>query len=617
MQTIGANPEPPPNPPVRPTMSKPERDESRPADWVHAAGVSGEPTLEDKPPRLHWALIVAGPIGLACAVVLSMWSSSRRILHSVDVQVDARWQAGERLALRTQVFGGDLRPLDRELVVGAELVDAQGVAHPLGSLTQVGAGLAQGEVDVPALAPGSAELHLRFEPDGQAAFEEVVPVELVDARASATGTQVIAGSNLQWGDDSDPQPADLRIDLRFADRVLAGFRNQVFVRITDVQGKPWAPKDRAAKARVVLISGEWSGAQGNADDPPVVFEGPLDRLGLADFAGVLSSEVVRFEVRLPGPDPIVVPTPVDAPPVAEAPPPAPPPQFAGPKRTVRFVSHAGTVQVLASADFARPGDTLKIEVEAISSRKPVFVDVHAPDGSWIASFTPPLIVPQVREWTIPESIAEGLLQFESYQSVTSPEESASLARVQIAKGDRGERRLLDPLIARQREQLALPRVDKQFEVEREKTYLDALAAAKLQPTEVMRARSFLIGSLEPIVHGPPVALDTRLREEQTLATFKAAWVLGIRWFLLGGGGLFITLLGALVWRHQKQFEERSSQALGLVPGESALDDETFTDQSLAIMRARQQILVRGVVTIALMVAMLIITIMMLEKLVWT
>ena len=223
----------------------------------------------------------------------------------------------------------------------------------------------------------------------------------------------------------------------------------------------------------------------------------------------------------------------------------------------------------------------------------------------------------MREWTIPESIAEGLLQFESYQSVTSPEESASLARVQIAKGDRGERRLLDPLIARQREQLALPRVDKQFEVEREKTYLDALAAAKLQPTEVMRARSFLIGSLEPIVHGPPVALDTRLREEQTLATFKAAWVLGIRWFLLGGGGLFITLLGALVWRHQKQFEERSSQVLGLVPGESALDDETFTDQSLAIMRARQQILVRGVVTIALMVAMLIITIMMLEKLVWT
>jgi hypothetical protein len=333
---------------------------------------------------------------------------------------------------------------------------------------------------------------------------------------------------------------------------------------------------------------------------------------------VLTSDVVRFEVRLPAADPPApVPVIVDGPPVIEAPPVIAAPPFSGPKRGLRFVSHAGTVHVLASSDFARPGDTLKVEVEAIIGRKPVFVDVHAPDGSWIASFTPPLIVPQEREWTIPEQIDVGLLQLEGYQSVTSPEESAAIARVQIGQGDRGDRRLLEPLIARQREQLALPRVDKQFEVERERTYLDALATAELDPREVMRARSFLLGSLEPIVYGPPVALETRLREEQTLATFKANWVLGIRWFLLGGGGLFIAFLGALVWRHQKQFEERSSRALGLIPGESVLDEETFTDQSLAIMRARQQILVRGMVTIGLMVAMLIITIMMLEKLVWT
>lgn len=605
-------------------MSERESDESRPADWVEAAGVSAELAVEDKPPRLHWALIIAGPIGLAATVVLSMWSSGQRIPHSVDVQVDAHWQAGERLAMRTQVFGGDLRPLDRTIEVDAELVDPQGTRHPLGSLTEVGTGLAQGEIEVPALAPGPAELHLRYRPEGRDVFEEVVAIEVVEDRATAAGHQVIAGSMLQWGDDSDPQPEDLRIDLRFAGRVIAGFRNRVFVRVTDLQGKPWAPKDRPANVQVLLTSGEWNGVRAKSDAPPVVHEGPLDRLGLAEFSGVLTSDVVRFEVRLPAANPPKIEAPpieLEAPPIEleapPTPPSPPPPPFSGPKRTMRFVSHAGTVQVLASAEFARPGDTLKIEVEAISSRKPVFVDVHAPDGSWVASFTPPLIVPQDREWTIPESIGEGFLQFESYQSVSSPEESAAIARVQISGGDRGDRRLLEPLIARQREQLALPRVDKQFDVARERAYLDALAETKLDPREVARARSFLIGSLEPVVHGPPVALDTRQREEQTLATFKANWVLGIRWFLLGGGGLFIALLTALVWRHQKQFEDQSNRALGLVAGETVLDDETYADQSLAIIRARQQILVRGVVTIALMVAMLIITIMMLESLVWT
>ncbi len=585
-------------------MSEPQSDESRPADWVQAAGELGS---EDAAPRLHWALIIAGPIGLACAVVLSMWSSSRKLEHSVNVQIDTQWRAGERLAVRTQLFGGDLRPLELPLLVELELVDGRGAHHDLGSLTEVGPGLAQAEIEVPALPTGPAELHLRYLPEQHVEFEEVVAVELVETRAPTTGQQVVAGSSSQWADDTEPQPSEVRIDLRFAGRVVAGFRNHVFVRVTDVQGKPWAPNDRAAKVQVRLVSGEWTNVIGKSIDPPIVHEARLDRLGLADFSGVLTSDVVRFEVRLPAADP---PIPAPAPPV-------PPEPFSGPKRALRFVSHAGTVHVLASHDFARPGDTLKIEVEAISGRKPVFVDVHAPDGSWMASFTPPLLVPQSREWTIPEQIGEGLVQFESYQSVTSPEESSAIARVQIAAGDRGDRKTLAPLIARQREQLALPRVDKQFDVEREKVYLDALAEAKLDPSEVIRARSFLIGSLEPLVFGPHVALDTRLREEQTLASSKANWVVGIRWFVFGGGGFFIALLTGLVWRHQRQFEIQSSRALGLVPGQSALDDETFADQSLAISRARQQILARGVVTIGLMIAMLFITIMMLESLVWT
>jgi hypothetical protein len=575
---------------------------------------------ERETPRLHGALIIAGPLGLALAVGLSMWSSSQKILHSVDVQVDAQWQPGQSLALRTQVLGADLRPLERALAVEAELVDAAGTRHPLGSLTEVGTGLAQLELAVPDAAIGTASLQLHYDIAGQPRFDEQVEVELVERRSARTAKQVVAGNMLQWADDSDPQPDDLRIDLRFAGRLVAGFRNRVFVRVTDPSGKPWTPTDRDASVEVRLLSGEWSGLVGNSNDPPIVHQGRLDRLGLADFAGVLTSDVVRFEVRLPGPRPIAPPlSPPDAAP-PESPPETPPKP--GPKRALRFVSHAGTVDLLPETELARPGAAIRFAVDAISTRKPVFVDVHAPDGAWLATATPPPNVAQDREWTIPATLGEGLLQLEGYQSVSSPEQSSALARIQLSTLAPGDPRSLEPLIAAQREQLSLPRVDKQFELAREQAYLDTLAAFAqgkaaqgLDAAEVARVRSFLIGSLEPVVFGPPVALDTRAREVATLADFKQRWLVRIRVWLFGGGGAFIALLAGLVWRHQRQFERQTSAALGLAEGPR--DEEVFADQSLALQRARREIVGRGVITILLWVAMLIITIMMLEKLVWT
>ncbi len=616
------------------SKSEPEQDER--ADWARAAGVSGEHVFEDEPlPRLHWALIVLGPLGLATATSLSLWSSSQHVQVSVNVQTESIWQTGEHVAVRTQVLDADLLPLAGETTVTAELI-ANDEAHALGALIPVGDGLAQNSLTVPELAPGPAELRLHYSPpsaSGLVAFSETLPIELVEQRAAKQGEQVVAESMLQWADDTDPQPADLRIDLRFAGRLLAGFSNTVFVRVTDLQGRPWAPNDRPAKVQVRLVSGEWGGSKGDLDEPPVVFEGPLDRLGLASFSGALTSEVVRFEVRLPAADP---PKPAEAPPTdapstegskpSEAPPAettkAPDP-FGGPKRRLRFVSHAGTAKLEPSTDVARPGESVKVAVEAISARKPVFVDVHDPKGAWITTITPPMIVPQQLEWEVPPALGEGLIQFEGYQAALRPEESTALARVQITASSPTSEASLDPLIALQREQLALPRVDKQFEVGREKVYLDHLDTAKLEPAEVARARSFLLGSLEPVVHGPPHALDTRAREDTEMAEFKRRWTLGIRWFLLGGGGLFILVMSALLWRNQRRLELQTSRALGLVEKRdspldraSQLDAEELADQSMMIARSRQQLLVRGVLLIVLAVCTLALTLVMLEALVW-
>ena len=76
-------------------------------------------------------------------------------------------------------------------------------------------------------------------------------------------------------------------------------------------------------------------------------------------------------------------------------------------------------------------------------------------------------------------------------------------------------------------------------------------------------------------------------------------------------------MSALVWRNQRQLEAQTSDALGLVAGgPSPLDEETYEDQSRAIIQSRRQMLARGVLTIIFMVATLLLTVAMLESLVW-
>lgn len=598
-------------------------------DWVAASGVSDERVIVgERAPRLHWALMILGPIGLAISIALSLWSSSRLVERSVNIQVETTWVAGEQLALRTQILGADLKPLASKTAVSLAVVDGDGQTHALTELVTIAPGLGQASFTVPELAPGEAELVVHYEPAGETGlepFDERLPITVVDRRTADAGRQVVSEHILQWADDTDEQPADARIDLRPAERLLAGFDNTLFVRVTDPAGKPWKPKSGApsvpAEVQVLLISGEFGGQIGKSEQPPVLYQGPLDELGLASFSGELASDVVRFEVRLIGEgQPEAQP--------AEAEPAAPKPrEFNGPKRRLRFVSHAGTVRLRASTDFARPGDTVALSVEAISAKKPVFVDVHGLDGQWVDTFTPPLQVPQEREWTIPPSADAGagkagaIMQFEAYQSTLRPEDTSAIARVQLVSPNIDRAGSIAALIERQRQQLSLPRVDKQFEIGRERAYLREVEArtAKLDAAAVDRTRAFLLGSLEAVVHGPTQALNTRAREDEDLAQFKRRWALAVRWSLLGGGGLFILILTVMVWRNQRSLELQTNQALGLgshVHGGAPIDDEILADQSLAIVRARRQVLARGAFTIVLMIAALIMTVAMLESLVW-
>jgi hypothetical protein len=254
------------------------------SDQASSSGVSGEQAIEgERAPRLHWALMILGPIGLAFAIWASLWSSSRQVERSVNIQIETTWAPGERLAARTQILGGDLKPLEPETAVSLAVVDGDGHSHSLAELETVGTGLAQGSFAVPELAPGEAELIVHFEPareTGLEPFDERLPITVVSKREPDPGRQVVSGHILQWADDTDPQPPEVRIDLRPAERLLAGFGNQLFVRVTDPAGKPWKPKGEQAPAniQVLLISGEFGGELGKSEDPPVLY-GALRRSG--------------------------------------------------------------------------------------------------------------------------------------------------------------------------------------------------------------------------------------------------------------------------------------------------------------------------------------------------
>jgi hypothetical protein len=72
----------------------------------------------------------------------------------------------------------------------------------------------------------------------------------------------------------------------------------------------------------------------------------------------------------------------------------------------------------------------------------------------------------------------------------------------------------------------------------------------------------------------------------------------------------------MVWRNQRQLERRTTEALGLVPGSGAIDEEIFADHSLALVRARREMIGRGILSIGIMTAALLMTVLLLESLVW-
>ncbi len=587
----------------------------------------GEPASEDSESatgadgRLLWLPIVAAPLGIAVVILLSMMVSGWRVEQALIVQAEPLWRAGEEVAVRVQHIDAE-----RQAIVGAEvraIVEQGARSEELGRLADpAGAGIAAGRVQVPALTPGAATLRLEVAAPGLAALSERVPIEIVETRPPRAAALTISQSMLNWGDNTEPQPEGLRIVVRPDRRLLAGFDNTLRVRVTDPEGGPLV-----RPVEVALVTGELLGARGSSSSPPVIAAGTTDRLGLFTFMGPLASDVIELEVRVLAPPAegaagaaAATPGAVERPAAAEKPgapakpgeaspasaTPAPPaPSAATGKRRFRMVSFAGGAQLDGEPLAVRAGEPVSIAARGLRTKRPIFVDVHATDGTWIDTLEPFVGREPPRPWSTAR-VAPGVAQVEGYYFTNDPGESTALFRFQVVEGEIGDPATLAPLLASHREVLDLPRVEKSFDRAVETRYLERLEALAKAPEEVASARAWLLGTLPVRLWGPPTLANTLERVEAELRARKLAWYDGLRIFLLGGGSAFLLLtLGLLVRRHG-QTARSTMRALGSEGAEVAE----------AIRRAQRGALWRAGAVVVTMGLGLVLTAVVLERILW-
>lgn len=532
-----------------------------------------------------WVPVAIASFGIAAVILLSLWVSGWRVHQAMIVQVEGAWRPQEALALRVLHIDGGRQPIAGSRVRAT--VEQGGALLPLGDFADPAEiGAMQGRFEVPALALGAAALHLEIESADLPPLREAIAVEVVDARPPRQGDLTISTSNLNWGDNTEPQPEGLRIVVRPERRLLAGFDNTLMIRVTDPAGAP-----HRGDVEVALVGGEFMGIRGSVSAPPILAHATCDRLGLVMVKGPLTSEILEIEVRVV--DPGVVLTD-DA-------------RIRG-RRRFRMVSFAGAVRLESDRSALQPGETLELAGYGLRRARPIFVDLHGPDGAWIDTFDPPLSGREPpRPWST-AALEAGFVQAEGYYFTNDPGESAEILRIQVTQASPGDAASLGPVIERYRELLELPRVERAFDKTCESCYLAQVELARLTPEEVEAARRWLLGTLPVQVIGPPLAASTLDRVSGELVARKLAWYSGLRIALLGGGTLFLLVLAWLILRRHGQIARATAEALRGSEAESEIAAQIAGAQRGAILRMWALVVVMGLGLVLVAVA--------LERIIW-
>ncbi|MGB1013983.1 MAG: hypothetical protein ACPG4T_07610 [Nannocystaceae bacterium] len=634
-------------------MSAPEQPAPEPSTTESVFG----------PRRLALLLPILGaPAGLAIAIVLSLMIAGWHVTHSVVVQAEQTWRPGEALALRASLLDAS-QVAQPATDVTLELTREGSEPHPLGTFKAKDDGQALVNFVVPKWEPGPASLQLHFSRDGQELTSESIEVNLTRERSRRQGELTVSSSTLNWGDNTESQPDNLRINVRPIGRLLAGFDNTLMVRVTDTDGVP-----HSGPVRVSLLEGEFMGQHGK-NPAPLIADTTTSSLGLLTLKGPYASDVLSLDVSV-AKLPLGEGAPTDSKTLpdinkrgtekpthehpesntetrradkpnkhasvdnAKAPHANEPGQESLAKsqkpdtktpgakksdtssaapttplgtRKFRMVSFAGAVRLEADPRVIAIPSELCLAARALRAKRGIYVDIHGEDGAWVQTFDPPVFGREPPRCIPTRGLTPGPYQAEAYHYVNSPGESAAVTRMWLVEGNSTSPESLIPLIRRQREVVSLPRVEKSFDPELEKNYLTHLEKHRhgLAPEDVEQAQAWLLGTLPIEVLGPPVAHSTRAREELALAARKQTWTSRVRWFLLGGGGGFLLLTCLLIfWSHSQ-----SARELAEAVGRDDIESE--------VRSAQRALLLRGAALVATMALGLVLTVAVLDKLLWS
>jgi len=530
-----------------------------------------------------WIPVFVASFGMAVVILVSLWVAGWGVQQALIAQVEGEWEVGESLALRVLHIDGARQPRVGS-TMRAEVVQGE-LRVPLGEFSDSAEfGVVQGRLVVPQLAPGPASLELELEGAGVPTLRETVDVSIVDHRPPRRGDLTISTSHLNWGDNTQAQPEGMSIVVRPERRLLAGFDNTLMLRVSDTDGYPIQ-----ATVEVALIGGEFMGQRGSNVKPPLLTVQETDRLGLIMLSGPFTSDIIELDVRVVEPGAVFT---------EEG-------RVLGSRR-FRMVSFSGAVRLEGDPLAIRLGEPASIAVRGLRRKRPIYIDIHGPDGAWIDTLDP-VVGPQPPRTWLTAGVEPAFLQAEAYYYTNNPGESAEILRLQVTQGDPGSAQSLDPVLAQYRELLSEHRVERAFDREGEASYLAYLERTELGAEEVGAARRFLLGTLPVQVLGPPLAMSTLSRDIDAMVVRKQAWYMGLRIGLLGGGGIFLLLLALLILRRSGSTAKATAQVLG------GVDDPEI---DAVVAAARRAAVVRMWAVVVVMGLGLVLVEVALDRIVW-
>lgn len=515
--------------------------------------------------------IVAGPVGLLIVLLLAFWIAGFAVRSTVIVQTDPEWTAGGTAAVRVQLLDGG-----RNGVAGAQAeatLQREGAVLATLKLDPVAVtGFAQGRFDLAEVEAGDAELVLEVvAPDGRTRTERVPVVVVHTATREATDTY--STSIAQRGDDTDPQPANARLDVFPDIRVNAGFENTFWIRTLEPTGAP-----HPGRVDVRLVSGEFRGHRGQSRDAPLIETLTTNAAGLGLVRGELELDVIRLKVAT----------------------------SSGIARIVRHVSFAGSVQIDVEPRFAKAGDEVDLHVRALRDDRPLVVDVHSPSGAWIDTLGPYTPGQPNLRWKIPDRTdVHGVLQFEAYAWTNAPGESTAIARLYaLAPGEDAPLPRLASLMERTLDE---PRIDRHFDADLERRYLAALRRAALDGPSRESASGFLLATLPTAVYGPGVATSTWQRDLDAVHTRRETWKQRVRIGLALGALVFVVTFVIAMGQALRHTTRRVGDVL------QGVDDEMH---GTILRDARRTLVIRGIVIAAFVLGSLILVLSVIEGVLW-